>query len=95
MAILAQVQEAGRWIKAGWTPVEFPEPPRDELLIGGGPVFLVNVARDLIFIDHEGRAFEIEPFLKEFVPVELREASISHSDVPSVSLDDKQGKFDF
>lgn len=94
MAIQAQSETQMRWMRAGWTPVVFPNPPKDQIIIGGGPVFLVNSAKDLIFIDHEGNSFEIEPFMKEFVKVEVRDASVSRSDTPLLH-EDKQGKFDF
>ena len=97
MAILAQTTEYARWVEAGWTPVRFPENP-NEIVIGGGPLFLVNSSKDLIFIDHAGLAFEIEPFSKEFIKVSVRPAQESYVDAPLLNEEEKESrqiKFDF
>lgn len=95
MAVYEQSKEAIRWIEAGWVNVAFPVPAdTDEIRFGGGPIFLINSARDLVFIDLDGSAYEIEPFLKEFVKVGLRDAEPTKKPVILPS-DDAQIPFKF
>lgn len=74
MSILAQSRAMMEWLKEGWTVVTFPALPKDQVIIGGAKVILINSAREVVYIDQNGDAFEIDLYNKEFIKTTLRPA---------------------